>query len=361
MVAPTTSSGKQSILPLFPLLASHDETTRLDASYTLLNSLPLPTPPKNDADTPYAIKRLVAGLASSNESARQGFAVALAQLVETLPDEIAKDVLPAYDDATTSRAGMDAREERDLLFAKLVGAHALVRSGVLVRPTGEASNAGESWKEVVQQLVALANKKSWIREPSYWVICEAIEALATAPASEWKDDAIKWAVQRLVNDAREKAKGWGPDKIAVVLTLQAHGIVRRSPSFFSALCEMTDGGFSSFLTGLRLQIDPVSDVPFWVTPRSLFPPIACAGTPRRSPICVKPFRDVKFEQQDTAPRFERGQDVQECRCARAGTESPLCVEHDPRELPPARRSRESRETNWGPSELGRLLEGLRRW
>ncbi|GAA6006454.1 hypothetical protein JCM11491_004966 [Sporobolomyces phaffii] len=219
MGAPPPS--KQSILPLFPLLASHDQTTRLDASYALLHSLP----PTNDVDLEYALKRLLAGLASSNDAARQGFAVALAQLVHHLPDDHATRVLAQFDHATTTnRAGLDAREERDLLFAKLVGSHALVRSGVLVRPTGPASNHGESWKDVVQGLVTLANKKTWIREPSYWVICHAIDALAAAPASTWKHDTLQWAVQRLVNDAREKARGWGPDKVAVVLTLQAHAV-----------------------------------------------------------------------------------------------------------------------------------------
>ncbi|GAA5941137.1 uncharacterized protein JCM15063_000657 [Sporobolomyces koalae] len=218
-------TARQSILPLFPLLASHDQTTRLDASLSLLDSLPLPTPPPHDPDTPYALKRLIAGLASSNESARQGFAVALAQLLSTLPDDLAARVLPQFEESTnTSRSGLDPREERDLLFAKLVGSHAFVRSGILVRPEGLAANRGESWKQIVQGLVSLANKKSWIREPSYWVICQAIDSLIRAPGSDWKQDTIDWAVQRLINDAREKAKGWGPDKVAVVLTLEAHQI-----------------------------------------------------------------------------------------------------------------------------------------
>ena len=64
-----------SILPLFPLLSSHDPPTRLDASLSLIQSLPLdaahPTPAASDADTDYAIKRLVTGLGSSNEASRQ--------------------------------------------------------------------------------------------------------------------------------------------------------------------------------------------------------------------------------------------------------------------------------------------------
>lgn len=225
------SQGRQSILPLFPLLSSHQLPTRLDASIQLLSTLPLAQPLPADSDTPYALKRLLTGLASSNESARQGFAVALAQLVALLPDDKAQHVLPQLFDQTTSKAGMDAREERDLLFARLMGLHALVRSGVLVRP-GAASREGTAWQEVVGALVGLGNKKTWIREPSYWVVCEALKALLTSDA-EFKDECVKWAVQRLVNDAREKAKGWGPEKVAIVLVLQSHGVVRFPPPSLS--------------------------------------------------------------------------------------------------------------------------------
>lgn len=214
-----------SVLPLFPLLASHNPLTRTDAACELIRQLPLSL---QDPDTPYALRRLVAGLASSNDAARQGFAVALAQLAQALPaDEDAAAVLPALLEATTSRAGMDSREERDLVFARLLGLHALVRSGVLVRPHGQASNAGESWKEVTLALVSLANKKSWIREPSYWVACEALRALlAVDDAVPWKGETVQWAVQRLLGDAREKARGWSPEKVAIVLVLQSHGVVR---------------------------------------------------------------------------------------------------------------------------------------
>ncbi|BGO89524.1 hypothetical protein NBRC10512_003985 [Rhodotorula toruloides] len=216
-----------STLPLFPLLASHNPQTRTDAALQLITALPLSlSDPKQDPDTPYTLKRLVTGLASSNEAARQGFAVALAQLVQSLPeDSDAATVLPALIEATTSKAGMDAREERDLLFARLMGLHALVRSGVLVRAEGKASNAGENWKEVVLALVSLANKKTWIREPAYWVVCDALRALLeVSDAVAWKDETVQWAVQRLLGDAREKARGWSPEKVAIVLVLQSHGV-----------------------------------------------------------------------------------------------------------------------------------------
>ncbi|BGP37888.1 DNA-directed DNA polymerase [Rhodotorula kratochvilovae] len=231
MPAPTAvpqgHAAKHSVLPLFPLLASHNPATRLDAAAQLVHALPLLST-SDDADTPYALKRLVAGLASSNDAARQGFAVALAQLVALLPADShqVRRILPQVVEQTTPKAGADAREERDLLFARLMGLHALVRSGVLVRPDSSAAGAeGDNWKETVGALVSLANKKTWIREPSYWVICEALRALCDAPdALAWKADALQWAVQRLVGDAREKARGFSPEKVAVVLVLQAHNV-----------------------------------------------------------------------------------------------------------------------------------------
>lgn len=229
------SQGRHSILPLFPLLASHNPSTRLDAASTLVNALPLDhsAGANVDPDTPYALKRLVAGLASSNDAARQGFAVALAQLVALLPADspLARNILTQVFEQTTPKAGADAREERDLFFARLMGLHALVRSGVLLRDDAPgATTAGDRWKEAVGALVSLANKKTWIREPSYWVVCEALRALCAAPASlAWKDDALQWAVQRLVGDAREKARGFSPEKVAVVLVLQANNVVRPRP------------------------------------------------------------------------------------------------------------------------------------
>lgn len=223
-------AGRHSILPLFPLLASHNPSTRLDAALHLVHALPQaqgPAAHANDADTPYALKRLVAGLASSNDAARQGFAVALTQLVALLPADSpqARNILAQVFDQTTPKQGADPREERDLYFARLMGLHALVRSGVLVRPGPDSTQ--DRWQECLGGLVSLANKKTWIREPSYWVVCDALQALCDAPDSlEWKHAALEWAVQRLVGDSREKARGFSPEKVAVVLVLQANNVVR---------------------------------------------------------------------------------------------------------------------------------------
>jgi DNA polymerase phi len=231
-----------SILPIFPLLSSHDVPTRLDASLSLLTSLPFDSTsnsgtPIEDADTPYAITRLVKGLASSNEASRQGFAVALTELLARLPTELSTPVLPLIISTSTPTSGADSREERELLFARLLGLHAVIRSGVLYRPT---STDGETFREVILALLALSGRKSWMKEPAYWVIIEGVRTLLELVGENipgWKEAELAWCLQRLVNDSREKSKGFSAEKIALVLVLQAYGIVRR---LLSRIMELND-------------------------------------------------------------------------------------------------------------------------
>ncbi|KAK4053864.1 DNA-directed DNA polymerase [Microbotryomycetes sp. JL201] len=223
--APQTQGA--SILPLFPLLSSHDLPTRLDAAVSLLSTLPAiastsQTPAAgSSADTEYTVKRLVTGLGSANEAARQGFATALTELLSRLPHQDAAATLPVIISASTPNAGSDSKEERELLFGRLFGLHAFLRSGVA---TSTQADDEELFKEAISALVSLANKKTWIRESAYWVIVDAVRsllALKGTKAPKFKAAALAWAAQRVLNDPREKSRGMTPDNIALVLVLQS--------------------------------------------------------------------------------------------------------------------------------------------
>lgn len=268
-------------MPLFPLLSSHDWPTRLDASLSLLTALPAVTAAEStasDVDTSYTLTRLVNGLGSSNDAARQGFAVALTELVSRLPYEQARTVLPLVLSTSTPTGSADGREERDLLFGRLLGLHALVRSGVLV---SVEDADGQAYKEVILALLALSGRKSWMREPAYWAMTEAVRALmlpsevspgskskkkaaATGPA--WKDEMSAWLVQRLLNDSREKARGWSPEKVALVLALQSSGVVSLGSEISGAITILTQ---STSAEG-RLCYCTGAVIPEWQYPRSLF-------------------------------------------------------------------------------------------
>ena len=92
----TSSIGKdKAFLQCFWDLASDDSVTRIAASAQLVAFV------KNnlDAEREYGLKRLVKGLASSRDSARQGFAACLCEYLQ-LPGVEVSHVLEILDETT---------------------------------------------------------------------------------------------------------------------------------------------------------------------------------------------------------------------------------------------------------------------
>lgn len=118
---------------------------------------------------------------------------------------------------------MSGQEERDVLFARLFGLTAVINSGLIVRAGSLATSASSapdasssaSYQEAVVQLVALGEKKSWLRESAWWTIALAVDALSNIEVS-WKEDAVAATIQTLFVEN----KSWSPEKIALALKLQ---------------------------------------------------------------------------------------------------------------------------------------------
>lgn len=81
-----------------------------------------------------------------------------------------------------SCCGRLLQEVRDALLGQLFAYGALVRSARLI---GEASmdEQQELAKEVTQQLLLLAKKKAFLREPATYLVAELGEKVDTAPSS----------------------------------------------------------------------------------------------------------------------------------------------------------------------------------
>ncbi|KAG6919948.1 hypothetical protein DXG01_013297 [Tephrocybe rancida] len=165
----------------------------------------------NAQDVSYSIRRLVRGLASPRESSRLGFAVALTEIVSLIVD------------GTNTQGSMTGQEERDVLFARLFGLTAVIQSGLIVR-TGSliasASSAADastpsSYEETIKELLALGEKKSWLRESAWWTISLAIDALKESTVS-WKSNAIDNTLQQVFVGYDI----WSPEKVALALKLQ---------------------------------------------------------------------------------------------------------------------------------------------
>ncbi|EIW60756.1 DNA-directed DNA polymerase [Trametes versicolor FP-101664 SS1] len=235
-------------LPLFWHLSSAKKKERLDASVKLVAALehfqsqfvPKDSPetsedededgnkPKSDGlnhlnaqDVAYSIRRLVRGLASPRESSRIGFAVALTELLSRIDTVTCSQIVLLVLDSSKTQGSMTGQEERDVFFARLFGLTAVIQSGLLLRETtlpssSTAASDLEGYTEVITELLALGEKKSWLRESAWWSIGLAADALA-ASAVSWKGEAVDATISALYSET----KAWTPEKVALTLKLQA--------------------------------------------------------------------------------------------------------------------------------------------
>ena len=116
---------------------------------------------------------------------------------------------------------MSGQEERDNLFARLFGITSIIHSGLIVRnstlPTSSTSASSlESYELAITTLVALGEKKSWLREGAWWALASAIETLAKSEVG-WKEQGV----QVTLDSIYAKGSGWTPETLALTLRLQA--------------------------------------------------------------------------------------------------------------------------------------------
>lgn len=242
-------------LPLFWHLSSASKKERIDASVKLISALEhfqaqfAPKEPAdsedederdehgakgaqgdsldalNAQDVSYSIRRLIRGLASPRESSRLGFAVALTELLSRINTVTCAQIVALVLDSAKTQGSMTGQEERDVLFARLFGLTAVIQSGLLVRdtpvPTSASSQPAASnsanFQEVLAELTALGEKKSWLRESAWWTIGLAMDALGQSNVP-WKKDAFDATVQSIFVEN----KTWSPEKIALTLKLQKY-------------------------------------------------------------------------------------------------------------------------------------------
>lgn len=124
----------------------------------------------------YALRRLVRGVASSRESARQGFAMALASVLEALPLVRVDYVVKLIKKSLEVTSSMKGQEKRDGLLGQLFALGAVVRSGRLVADDEDTKHANLA-RDIAEQLLSLANKKVFLREPAITVLLHLIDKL----------------------------------------------------------------------------------------------------------------------------------------------------------------------------------------
>ncbi|TDL27573.1 hypothetical protein BD410DRAFT_762651 [Rickenella mellea] len=236
-------------LPLYWGLSSSNKSERLDASVKLVGALeefhaqyltksspddsevdednedPEERPlleqfdSSNAQDVSYAIRRLIRGLGSPRESSRLGFAVALTELLTHVDTVSCAQIIALIHTSCEPSGSMTGQEERDVLFARLFGLSVIIQSGLLVRkkPMPMSSAIPSSlacFQTIVTDLLALGEKKSWLKESSWRTLINAVESVYSSEI-KWREDAVRYVEQRLfVED-----KSWSPEKVALALKL----------------------------------------------------------------------------------------------------------------------------------------------
>jgi DNA polymerase phi len=123
-------------------------------------------------------------------------------------------------DSSKTQGSMTGQEERDMLFARLFGITSIVQSGLLTRisPLPSSSTPAsslEGYTEVLSVLVALGEKKSWLREVAWWTFGLAVDALSISDVP-WKDNAARTTQEMLY----DRSVTWTPEKLGLTLKLK---------------------------------------------------------------------------------------------------------------------------------------------
>ncbi|CAN6455380.1 unnamed protein product [Victoria cruziana] len=147
----------------------------------------------------YAIRRLIRGVSSSRECARQGFALGLTAVLGTIKSINTVSILELIDNLLEVSSSMKGQEARDCLLGRLFAYGALARSGQMAHEW-RVNNETTTIKELIGLVISLADKKRYLREPAVLIILEladtlpvdAVEAhVLEAPAlADWFEKAI---------------------------------------------------------------------------------------------------------------------------------------------------------------------------
>ncbi|KAJ2795836.1 DNA-directed DNA polymerase, partial [Coemansia guatemalensis] len=160
-------------------------------------------------DVSYAVKRLIKGLASSRDGARQGYSVALAELLarmECISVKVVLDLLWKNTEATKSMSGQD---QRDMRFGRIFGMMAVVQSGILTRQ----STTTVELRKMVMELTAIGTKKSYLREVAYATLTSMVPLVSKL---SFRDEAV----EMMVSVALDKGVVETPDELLLAMRLR---------------------------------------------------------------------------------------------------------------------------------------------
>ncbi|KAL8715990.1 MAG: hypothetical protein Q9220_000657 [cf. Caloplaca sp. 1 TL-2023] len=169
------------LVEIYEDLANENEEVRLKAAHAFLVKFS----PQNDCTEDQlaeALRRLIRGLCSSRQAARLGFSVALTEFLtqhwgNNSNDEHGQqqisEIIETFVKQTETAGNSSGQEERDHHFGRLFGAEALIKSGIIFRPSVSAI----AWPKVLDIIYEAPKKKIWLREECGYILYGSVQTL----------------------------------------------------------------------------------------------------------------------------------------------------------------------------------------
>ncbi|WOL03832.1 hypothetical protein Cni_G12552 [Canna indica] len=162
----------------------------------------------------YAIRRLIRGVSSSRECARQGFALGLSAVMGTIPSIKLSSVMKLISDLLEVSSSMRGQEAKDYLLGRLFAYGSLARSGRIIRDW-ESNIDSLAIKDFTSHVISLAGKKRYLSEPAVSLILEMVEKL---PSEALLTEVLKApGIQEFFKRAAEVGD---PDALYLALKMQ---------------------------------------------------------------------------------------------------------------------------------------------
>ncbi|PVU88635.1 hypothetical protein BB559_004473 [Furculomyces boomerangus] len=190
-------------------------------------------------DVSYALKRLIRGLTSSRDAARQGFSIVLTELLSRFDFITVELILSIMSKVSEIKGAMSGQEQRDMLFGRLFTILCISESGTLSRKSTTSNDV----EVIIKELSEMPKKRSWISEAAYNTLCKVVKSVSSSLLEE---SVIPSILENLFPDENIDS----PDKLKLILTMQ-----KESPGYDwkKSLQKWDDGNIFSVKNAKKLE------------------------------------------------------------------------------------------------------------
>ncbi|XP_048746975.2 myb-binding protein 1A-like protein [Ostrea edulis] len=209
----TAHKVDKSILNKFWQLAESNQEKIIQTSKTLVDDLHRRQVDESGVceELHYCINRLVKGLASSRQSARHGFSVALCQILRNFPSVNVDVILGAIAEHLKFTQKESRSEQGNILLGKVLAYLTIVQSGQI------ASATQEHVQKIVQNLLQVCKKRAFLTQISIHAISLIVSQVNT--------DVFRMSVwSEIEADLTQGWTGCSPDTLLLLSACQKYHV-----------------------------------------------------------------------------------------------------------------------------------------